>query len=81
MSDNRSLYQCSQARVLGQTIRCAKRHALLPVTTEGRIGVERLARGSPLVLKACQDCPDFDCLGDPVALEDRGWSEMGSPEE
>ena len=69
----RTLYECSQARVYGDRIRCSKGHPLLTRTEDGGIAIRRLARGEPLAYSICQGCPDFDSMGPPVAEEERGW--------
>ena len=64
-----SLYQCFNAKVKGN-IYCSKGHPLgrIPI-----INIERLARGDALELSSCQNCPDYDEMGPPVAPQDRGW--------
>jgi len=68
----RSLYQCFNARVLGERIHCVKGH-ILATAKDGTTPVVRLARGQPLELKICQGCPDYDEMGGPVPPEERGW--------
>jgi hypothetical protein len=68
----RSLYQCFNARVKGDKIYCAKGWPL-GVRKDGTADLIRLIRGESLELSICQDCVDFDSMGDPVAPEDRGW--------
>jgi hypothetical protein len=69
----RSLYECSNARLKGERIRCRKGYQLLARTQDGGIDVRRLADGRPLTYSICQICPDFDCMGPPVPPEERGW--------
>ena len=69
----RTLYECSHARVSGNHIHCQKGHQLLPRTEDGNIDVKRLARGNPLAFRVCQNCPDYDCMGPPVPVAERGW--------
>lgn len=69
-ANRRSLYQCFNARVFDGHIYCARGYKLVKY---GQINIERLQRGSPLELTICQNCPDFDYMGEPTAREDRGW--------
>ena len=69
----RTLYQCSHARVKGDRIRCRKGHPLLKKSEDGGTDIEQLARGEPLAFRICQECPDFDRMGPPVPPEERGW--------
>jgi hypothetical protein len=69
----RSLYQCSHARVRGERILCCKGHTLLKAMEGNGVDIKRLARGEPLIFRACQDCPDFDSMGPPVPKSERGW--------
>lgn len=69
----RTLYQCSHARVRGNRIYCEKGHPLSLKSGDGCLDIRRLARGEPLMLGICQECPDFDSLGPPIPEEDRGW--------
>ena len=71
--NKRSLYQCFQAKVLGDRIRCDKGHSLARTKGDGTIDIVQLMRGGPLELTVCQECPDFSSMGGPVAPEDRGW--------
>lgn len=66
----RSLHQCAHAKVYGDEIRCEKGHKL---TTRPPLRTLRLERGEPLEFKVCQDCPEYDEMGGPVAAKDRGW--------
>jgi len=68
----RSLYECFNARVKGDKIYCARGHKL-SLRSDGMIDIKRLERGVALVLSVCQDCPDFDSMGEPVPKEERGW--------
>jgi len=65
----KSLYECQNAKVLGNLIYCAAGHKLnnQPLT------LKSLSKGRPLIFEACQDCLDFDCNGEPVDRKDRGW--------
>jgi len=75
----RSLYECSNARVKGQRIYCAKGHFLSTAEhskrARGTIPLSRLTQGEPLQLKVCQACPDFESMGDPIPPEERGLVE------
>ena len=73
----RTLYQCSHARVKGDRIRCRKGHTLLKKSEDGGIDILRLARGEPLAFRICQGCPDFDFMGPPLPPEERGWLKKG----
>ena len=72
-SKKRTLYECSHARVKGESIYCRKGFALCPQPGNGHLDIMHLARGSRLALKPCQGCPDFECMGPPVLPEERGW--------
>ena len=69
----RTLYECFHARVNGETIYCGKGHTLYERSGNGHLDIIRLAKGKRLAFKACQSCPDFDCMGSPLLPEDRGW--------
>ena len=69
----RTLYECSYARVKGDYIYCFKGYPLCLRQGNGYIDISRLARGQRLAFKACQGCPDYDCMGPPVPPEERGW--------
>jgi len=65
----RSLYECFNARVKGDKIYCARGH-------DGMIDVRRLERGAALVFDVCQNCSDFECMGEPVPKVERGWIQL-----
>lgn len=67
-----SLYECYNAKVGGEVIYCVKGHKL-GAKADGTILTIRLQRGEPLVYKACQSCPDFDRMGEPLPTDERGW--------
>jgi hypothetical protein len=67
----RSLYQCGNARVRGDKIECACGHSLS--ARKDGIPTEQLAKGDPLEFKICQDCSDYDHMGNAVRKADRGW--------
>ena len=69
----RTLYECSHARVRGDRICCRKGCRLLFKSSDGGIGIGRLAKGNQLAFQVCQNCPDFDSMGSPVQKEERGW--------
>ncbi len=69
----RTLYECAHARVKGENIYCRKGYKLYLPPGNGHLDISRLARGQRLAFKACQSCPDFDCMGSPVPPEERGW--------
>ena len=68
----RSLYQCSNARVKGDTIYC-KACKVLAGIAKGNVNIKRLIRGCTLELTICQGCTDYDEMGPPVPPEERGW--------
>jgi hypothetical protein len=75
----RSLYDCFHARVKDRRIYCDKGYRLREKAgRNGALNVERLARGEPLILSVCQECADFESMGDPVLPEERGWLSAGS---
>jgi len=69
----RTLYECSHARVKGESIYCFKGYSLYTRSGNGHLDINRLARGQRLALSICQDCPNFDCMGPPVPPGQRGW--------
>ena len=71
----RSLYMCSNAKVKG-VIKCREGHPLSRFK-DGNLPIINLARGEPLELTICQDCLDYDEMGEPVEKEDRGWINGG----
>lgn len=74
MTEKRSLYQCANAKVLGDKIYCDKGHSFIPnLSFRDTISINLLARGKPLEYKVCQDCPDYVELGPPIPKEERGW--------
>jgi len=72
----RSLYQCSEPKVMGGRIKCAKGHILSSSSLDGSVNIEKLVRGTPLVYKVCQECAEYDEMGPPVLKEDRGWAKL-----
>jgi len=70
----RTLYECSHARVSDRRIYCDKGHPLSSKSDNGGLDIRRLASGSPLALRICQNCLDFDCMGPPIPEEERGWA-------
>ena len=75
----RSLYDCCHARVKGKLIYCEKGYRLCENGgNNGSISIERLARGNPLILGVCQECPDFSSMGEPLLPEERGWLRIGN---
>lgn len=77
-SKKRTLYECSHARVKGETIYCDKGHQICLRPGNGHVDIVRLARGSRLAFKPCQTCLDFDSMGPPIPPEERGWLEKGT---
>lgn len=72
-SKKRTLYECFNARVLGEAIRCSMGHPFSTLPGNGHIDIDRLIRGKRLAFKVCQGCPDFDWMGPPVPPNERGW--------
>lgn len=72
MSKKRSLFQCFNARVITPDIVCSKGH---PLSTKNKptIATQRLISGNPLEPNICQKCKDYDEMGPPVPVKDRGW--------
>ncbi|MBN2238674.1 MAG: hypothetical protein JW712_02785 [Dehalococcoidales bacterium] len=75
--EKRTLYECSNARVKGDRIYCAKGHRFLSKSQDGGVGIGRLASGKQLAFQVCQSCPDFDEMGPPVPVKERGWLNDG----
>lgn len=69
----RTLYDCSHARVKSERIYCDRGHVLSSKSGNGGLDIKRLARGDPLALAVCQDCPDFDSMGPAIPEGERGW--------
>ncbi len=67
-----SLYECSNAHVLGEYIYCTKEHNL-GGSPDDKVLTVRLKRGKPLVFRVCSLCQDFDRNGEPVEPSERGW--------
>ncbi len=57
-----SLYECLNAKVLGDKISCSKGHNL-GAANNGTVHIRRLMRGELLIYIVCQDCADFDRNG------------------
>lgn len=66
MSSNRSLYCCFNARCRYPYIVCDLHNEL------GLIYMAEMYAGDELIATICQECPDFDSMGDQVNKEDRG---------
>ena len=70
----RSLYECLHARVKGDRIYCEKGYRFkVKGRQNGSLNIEQLARGEPLVMSVCQECVDFESMGDPIPAQERGW--------
>lgn len=70
--EKRSLYQCLNAKVLGDNIYCAKGKAISKAKNP-KLHIRQLMRGFPLEMSICQDCLDYDEMGPPIPKEERGW--------
>lgn len=73
MKKKRTLYECSNALVNGERIKCRNCHPFSLKSEDGGIEVRRLAAGEPLALNICQACGDFARMGPPIPEEARGW--------
>ena len=58
---------------MGATICCGLGHRLSH-NKDGGISLRSLIRGDELALSVCQNCPDFDYMGDTPPLAERGWT-------
>ncbi|QNT75218.1 hypothetical protein [Dehalogenimonas etheniformans] len=65
-----SLYECSNAIVQGDVIKCIAGHHL---ARNGEVWADRLQSGEELVFQVCQNCKDLDRAGRPVPEKERGW--------
>lgn len=64
-----SLYQCLNAKVLGEKIYCNKGYNW----KKFGVTIRQLERGDPLKFTVCQQCPDYDRMGPSVPDGERGW--------
>ena len=69
----RTLYECGHARVRNGRIYCDKEYPLSQASVDGSLDIQYLAEGKPLAPKICQQCLNFDRMGPPVTVEERGW--------
>ena len=69
----RKLYECSHGRVYDSRIYCDRGYRLSMSSYDGSLGINRLVRGMPLAQAVCQNCPYFDCMGPPIADNEKGW--------
>ncbi len=67
-----SLYECFNAKVSKRKIYCVKGHHLGGTPT-GTKNILALKRGEPLICETCQDCQDYEHIGEHISPEDRGW--------
>ena len=72
----KSLYDCQHARVSPEGVFCEKGY---PFPQKRRIPLKRVAGGEPLRSRICQDCHDFESMGEPIPEEDKGYGLL--PEE
>ena len=72
----RSLYMCFNAKVLNNSIHCAKGYALNKRRKDGAINILALIRGEPLELQCCEECDDYDEMGEALVPEVRGWAHL-----
>lgn len=70
----RSLYECSNAKVSMdlEEIYCSWGHSFGD-HKYGKVPITKLIRGDPLIFEVCQNCPDFDRMGQSLKWWDRGW--------
>ena len=69
-----SLWDCFNAKVYMDRIYCCKGHKLTSWSEDGNINLGRAERGkTPLEFSVCVNCSDFDPMGDPIPLRERGW--------
>lgn len=66
-----SLYQCGNAKVYCDEIRCSKGYWL--GTKKATVPTNLLRRGAPLELTTCQGCADLDYMGEQLPAKERGW--------
>lgn len=78
-TDERSLYQCFHAKVIGEKVHCAKGHKL-PSNAGAFSTYWALAHGAPLIMSCCQNCNDYDEMGPPIPANERGWLNL-APEK
>jgi hypothetical protein len=71
----RSLYQCFNAKVSGDRIKCSKGR-FLGSAKDGSLSIIPLLRGMPLEAASCQACPEYEEMGSPVEKGDRGWFDL-----
>lgn len=76
MKQERSLYQCGEARVRCDEIYCHAGRILEERSELGTIHIRRLANGNPLELEICQECPYFSYVGEPIPASERGWNNI-----
>lgn len=67
----RQLYQCFKAKVMDDEIRCSAFHSF--GAKKKAISANYLKRGDSLEITTCQNCPDFEYMGEPLPRSDRGW--------
>ncbi|KKK96061.1 hypothetical protein LCGC14_2666550 [marine sediment metagenome] len=68
----RTLYDCYNARVVGPQLACSRGHQFSVGGAKGTIPAHKLEYGSPLAIRECQGCPDFDQM-DGGKVTERGW--------
>jgi len=57
--------------VLGDKIYCKAGKGLVSKTR--KVNIRQMARGEPLEMTICQQCPDFSSMGDSIPKNERGW--------
>jgi len=68
----RQVWQCLNAKVVNEKIRCAAGHSL-SAKPDGELEVRLARRGEPLELSLCQACPDYNEMGPALKTDERGW--------
>ena len=77
--EKRSLWQCEQARVLGDgtprgtKVYCTEGHRLHRTSRDGSLHYHPVMRGKPLEFEICQGCLGYIENGPPIPQNERGW--------
>jgi hypothetical protein len=73
--EKRNLYQCFNAKVVSDRIKCLHGH-FLGSAKDGSLALFPLVRGNPLECTSCQECMDYEEMGPSVPSSERGWKEI-----
>lgn len=71
LTKTRSLHECFNARVKGKKIYCRMSHPLFIGLV--KVTYYDLRLGEPLNCNACQECRDFDCMGELIEEREGDW--------